>query len=117
MTKRKTVKRAGRKIVRPKPESKGQLIDGTITIEVKGGPHDGKTIHMSAMIVNDAVSELIKKLKLEPDSEGLTTFTPEFKIALDKRLQELGYDSTPEIAMHAQAKAFEYWTSLQKKTS
>ncbi len=98
-------------------ESNGELIDGTITIVVKGGPHDGKTIHMSAMVVNDAVSEVIQKLKIEPDSDGLTTFTPEFKMALDRRLQELGYDSTVEIAMSAQQKAFEYWTSLQKKTS
>lgn len=122
MTKRKAVKRAGatragRKIPRPKPESNGELIDGTITIEVKGGPHDGKTIHMSAMIVNDVVTEVSKSLNMEPESDGLTTFTPEFKMALDKRLQALGYDSTPEIAMRAQAKAFEYWTSLQKKTS
>jgi hypothetical protein len=117
MTKRKTVKRAGRKIPRPKPESNGQLIDGTITIEVQGGPHDGKTITMSASIVNDAVNELLTKLKIKPDADGLTTFTPEFKIALDKRLQELGYESTVEIAMSAQEKAFEYWTSLQKKTS
>ena len=110
MTKRKTA--------RPKrAESNGQLIDGTITIEVQGGPHGGKTIHMSAMIVNDAAEEVTKKLKMQPDSDGLMTFTPEFKMALDKRLQELGYDSTPEIAMHAQSKAFEYWTSLQKKTS
>ena len=117
MTKRKTVKRARRRIPRPKLESNGQLIDGTITIEVRGGPHDGKTIHMSAMIVNDAVDEVVKKLKMEPDSDGLMSWTPEFKMALDKRLQDLGYESTPEIAMHAQSKAFEYWESLQKKTS
>ena len=117
MTKRKTVKRAGRKIPRPKPESNGQLIDGTITIEVKGGPHDGKTILMSAEIVNDAVNELIAKLGLKPDSDGLMTFTPEFKIALDNRLRELGYESTVEIAMSAQVKAFDYWKSIQKKTS
>ncbi len=118
MTKRKTVKRAGHKIARPKQtESNGELLDGTITIVVRGGPHGGKTIYMSAMIVNDAVNEVIRKLKLQPGSDGLITFTPEFKIALDKRLQELGYDSTPEIAMHAQSKAFEYWSSLQKKTS
>ncbi len=120
MTKRKAAKpkRAGRRIARPKQaESNGQFNDGTITIVVQGGPHDGKTIFMSAMIVNDAVNELCTKLRLEADSDGLMTFTPEFKMALDRRLQELGYDSTPEIAMHAQEKAFEYWTSLQKKTS
>ncbi len=118
MTKRKTVKRAGHKIARPKrAESNGELLDGTITIVVRGGPHDGKTIYMSAMIVNDAADEVAKKLNMQPGSDGLTTFTPEFKMALSKRLQELGYDSTPEIAMHAQQKAFEYWTSLQKKTS
>jgi len=119
MTKRKTAgaRRTRRKIPRPKAESNGQLIDGTITIEVKGGPHDGKTILMSAMIVNDAAEEVTKKLKMQPDSDGLMTFTPEFKIAFDKRLRELGYESTVEIAMSAQEKAFEYWTSLQKKTS
>ncbi len=120
MTKRKAVraKRAGHRIARPKrTEDNGQLIDGTITIEVVGGPHGGKTICMSAMIVNDAVNEVIKKLNIEKDDDGLMTFTPEFKIALDKRLQSLGYESTPEIAMHAQVKAFEYWSSLQKKTS
>ena len=114
MTTRKKTPARKRKVA---AESNGELIDGTITIVVKGGPHDGKTIHMSAMVVNDAVNEVFKKLKIEPDSDGLTTFTPEFKMALDRRLQELGYDSTPEIAMHAQQKAFEYWTSLQKKTS
>ncbi len=114
MTTRKKTPTRKRKVA---AESNGELLDGTITIVVTGGPHGGKTIYMSAMIVNDAVSELISKLKLQPDSDGLTTFTPEFKMALDKRLQELGYESTPEIAMHAQQKAFEYWTSLQKKTS
>ncbi len=115
MTKRKTVRPKRARV--SQPESNGQLIDGTITIEVVGGPHGGKTIYMSAMIVNDAVDEVIKKLKMQSDSNGLMTWTPEFKIALDKRLQELGYDSTPEIAMHAQVKAFEYWSSLQKKTN
>ena len=109
--------RKSRKKTPGKAESNGELLDGTITIQVSGGPHDGKTISMSAMVVNDAVNELLKKLKIEPESDGLTTFTPEFKIALDKRLQRLGYDSTPEIAMYAQGKAFEYWQALQKKTS
>ena len=117
----KTRGKAPRKRAPRKPkvaaESNGEFVDGTITIKVVGGPHGDKTIYMSAMIVNDAVNEVIKKLNLQPGSDGLMTFTPEFKIALDKRLQELGYDSTPDIAMHAQVKAFEYWSSLQKKTN
>ena len=109
--------RKSRKKTPGKAESNGELLDGTITIKVVGGPHDGKAIHMSAMIVNDAVTELITSLNLKPDSDGLYKFTPEFKMGLNRRLQELGYDSTPEIAMGAQEKAFEYWQTLQKKTS
>ncbi len=116
MTKRKTAgpKRAGRKI--PRPESNGQLIDGTITIEVKGGPHDGEKIHMDATVVKLAAEKLQAKHKL-PIEDGLMAPTAEFALDLDKALQGVGYKSTPTIAIHAWIKASEYFLELQKKTS
>ena len=116
MTKRKTVKRAGRQIPRPKPESNGQLLDGTITIEVKGGPHDGEKIHMDATVVKLAAEKLQAKHKL-PIEDGLCSPTAEFAVDLDNALQGVGYKSTPTIAIHAWIKACEYFVELQKKTS
>ena len=116
MTKRKTVKRAGRKIPQPKPESNGQLIDGTITIEVKGGPHDGEKIHMDATVVKLAAEQLQAKHKL-PIEDGGYRPTAEFAVDLDKALQGVGYKSTATIAIHAWIRASEYFVELQKKTS
>ena len=117
MTKRKTVKRAGRKIPQPKPESNGQLIDGTITIEVKGGPHDGEKIHMDATVVKLAAEQLQAKHGLKEDDKGLIRPTAEFAVDLDKALQVVGYKSTATIAIHAWIRASEYFVELQKKTS
>ena len=117
MTKRKTVKRAGRKIPRPKAESNGQLIDGTITIEVKGGPHDGEKIHMDATVVKLTAEKLQAKHKMAVGEDGLVEATAEFAVDLDKALQGIGYKSTPTIAIHAWIKAGEYFVALQKKTS
>ena len=109
MTKRKTV--------RPKrAESNGQLIDGTISIEVRGGPHDGEKIHMDATVVKLAAEKLQAKHKL-PIEDGLMAPTAEFAVDLDKALQGVGYKSTPTIAIHAWIKASEYFVALQKKTS
>lgn len=109
MTKRKTV--------RPKrAESNGQLIDGTISIEVRGGPHDGEKIHMDATVVKLAAEKLQAKHKL-PIEDGLMAPTAEFAVDLDKALQGIGYKSTPTIAIHAWIKASEYFVALQKKTS
>ena len=98
------------------PSTNGKFLDGTITIEVQGGTHDGKTIHMDAAIVQAAAEQLATKHKLKI-SDGSYQPTPEFLLELDKRLQELGYDSTPTIARHAWIKASEYFTEIQKKTS
>ena len=109
MTKRKTV--------RPKrAESNGQLIDGTISIEVRGGPHDGEKIHMDATVVKLAAEKLQANHKL-PIEDGLMAPTAEFAVDLDKALQGVGYKSTPTIAIHAWIKASEYFVALQKKTS
>lgn len=109
MTKRKTV--------RPKrAESNGQLIDGTISIEVRGGPHDGEKIHMDATVVKLAAEKLQAKHKL-PIEDGLMAPTAEFAVDLDKALRGVGYKSTPTIAIHAWIKASEYFVALQKKTS
>ena len=109
MTKRKTVRTK-------RAESNGQLIDGTITIEVRGGPHDGEKIHMDATVVKLTAEKLQAKHKL-PIEDGLMAPTAEFAVDLDKALQGVGYKSTPTIAIHAWIKASEYFVALQKKTS
>lgn len=117
MTKRKTVKRAGRKVARPKrAESNGQLVDGTISIVVRGGPHDGETLQMDATVVKLVAEKLQAKHSL-PVKDGHIQPTAEFAIDLDRALQDLGYKSTPTIAVHAWIKAVEYFIELQKKTS
>lgn len=97
-------------------EDNGHLQDGTITIEVQGGPHDGKTISMDATVVMMVAGELTKKHKLKTE-RGMTQATPRFAIELDEKLQEMGYSSTPTIAVHAWVKACEYFAAVQKKTS
>ena len=49
MTKRKTVRAKRTRVSRP--ESNGELIDGTITIVVRGGPHDGGNAMTHAELV------------------------------------------------------------------
>ncbi len=120
MTKRKTVrpKRAGHKIARPKQaESNGQFLDGTIVIDIRSGPYDGKTLRMDATVVNIAANRLIVKFGLKPGDDGFYELPAEFGIELCDRLKELGYDSTPTIALHAWSKAVDYWNMVQKKTS
>lgn len=114
MTKRKTVKPKRARVARP--ESNGQLIDGTITIVVQGGPHDGETLHMDATVVKLAAEKLQAKHQLQIE-DGQIEPTAEFAIDLDKSLQGFGYKSTPTIAIHAWIKAVEYFLDLQKKTN
>ncbi len=108
---------AKRKTARTKQaESNGQLIDGTITIVVRGGPHDGQTLHMDATVVKLAAERLQAKHQLEI-KDGEIEPTAEFAIDLDKALQGHGYKSTPTIAIHVWIKAVDYFVELQKKTS
>ena len=93
-----------------------QVIDGTITIEVQGGPHDGEKIHMDATVVKLTAEKLQTEHRL-PTEDGLMRPTAEFAVDLDKALQGVGYKSTPTIAIHAWIKASEYFLELQKKTS
>lgn len=98
------------------PSPNGHFIDGTITIEVQGGPHDGKTITMDASVVSLASVPLEKKHKLVTKGEQIHA-TAEFLVDLDAKLKSIGYESTPTIALHAWIKASEYLKAIQKKTS
>lgn len=98
-----------------KPESNGHFQDGTITIDVQGGPYDGQTIHMDASVLQDVGRRLIQEHEL-PLEDGKYNPTPEFMIAFDARLKDLGYTSTPTIAIHAWVKALDWWSDVQKKT-
>lgn len=106
----KTVKR------KPKPEHNGQLIDGTIEIAVQGGPHGGETIRMDATVVKLTAEALQDKHKLTV-TDGIIEPTAEFALELDQKLQEMGYKSTPTIAIHAWVTASNYFAELQKKTN
>jgi len=98
-------------------ESNGQFLDGTIVIDIRSGPYDGKTLRMDATVVNIAANRLITKFGIKPGDDGLFELPPEFGIELCDRLKELGYDSTPTIALHAWSKAVDYFNMVQKKTS
>jgi len=105
---------------RKRPEkteaSNGAVYDSTIKMEVKGGPHDGKTIEMDPMLVKLSADALERKHGLE-SVEGRIQATAGFAADLSKELVTLGYDSTPSIAIGAWVKASEYFAEMQKKTS
>ncbi len=98
-------------------ESNGEFLDGTIVIDVRSGPYDGKTLRFDASVVNNAANRLVDKFGLKPSKDGVIEYPPEFSIELSERFKELGYDSTPTIALYAWEKAVDHWNMSQKKTS
>ena len=114
MTAKKTAPR--KRKPRAKPEANGHIQDGTISIEVQGGPFNGKTIHMDATVVKLLSERLESKHEL-PREDEMMVATPEFALELDAVLRGAGYDSTPTIAIHVWARACQYFADLQKKTN
>lgn len=97
-------------------ENNGQLLDGTLSIEVRGGPHDGKTLQMDALVVKAVADKLVAKHELVV-KDGRYDYTAEFAIEFDQKLKDVGYDSTPTIALYAWVKAVDYFITVQKKTN
>jgi hypothetical protein len=93
----------------------GQLEDGTITVSVKGGVLNGKTLEFDAMVVKLASEPLEAKHKMRAKG-GKLFATAEFAVEFDKKLKELGYESTPTIAIRVWSRAHEYFAEVQKKT-
>ena len=105
------------KRVRKKPATNGQMIqEGQIIVEVQGGPHDGKTITMDAMLVKLTAERLEKKHQLEVDGDQYVA-TAKFAKEFAEELEGLGYDSSPSIALAAWGRANQWYVDLKKKTS
>lgn len=109
-------KRATRRATHKPAESNGHIKDGTITVAVEGGPHDGKTLSMDAMVVKLIADELVETHDLTIDN-GKYIATAGFAVDLDNALQKIGYTSTPTIAVFAWVAACDYFAEIQKKTS
>jgi len=98
-----------------KPSSNGAVEDGTLTIDVKGGTYDGQTVIMDLMLLRLCSEEARAKHPLE-ERDGMVEPTAAFVSALDANLRNLGYKSTPAIAVHAWQKMCEHFATIQKKT-
>jgi len=110
MTTKKTTRR------KPADSTNGELVDGTLTIAVKGGPYDGQTLEMDALVVRLAAETLVRKHGLKV-KDGWIDATAAFSVDLDKALKEVGYKSTPTIAIRAWEIACRLFAELQKKTN
>ncbi len=98
-------------------DSNGEVLDGTLTFQIRGGPHDGKQIEMDAMLLKLACEQQEAAHKLPVDDDGCRRATPEFAVSLNQALIDLGYDCTPTIAVRAWVAVNEYFAAQQKKTS
>lgn len=101
-------------------DSNGQVtvLEGEIVIDVKGGPHDGKTIRMDPLLLMLAAEPLERKHKLEIDDRGFVVASAAFIKDFDAALRnDLGYESTPAVALGAWQAAHEYHAELKKKRS
>ena len=82
---------------RPVELSKGELQDDLITLKIRGGSKDGETIEISALVVK-LTSEPLEQQHGMESVDGEVTATAGFVVALDRALQEMGYNTTPAIA-------------------
>ena len=116
-------KRATKKPVRRRPkvaaESNGHLEAhaGIIPIMVCGGENDGKKFDMDCTLVSAAANGLFQKHKLATGDDGNFVTTVDFLRDLDAAMQDLGYPTTPTIALGLWNRATEYLNEIQKKTS
>lgn len=97
-------------------ESNGAVRDGVLRIDVEGGRYHGQTIVIDPLLVLLAAEPLERSHRLEQDGDTLRA-TPAFIVDLDKAMQDLGYSSTPAIALHAWIHSRAYFHEAQKKTS
>jgi hypothetical protein len=120
MAKKKTRAKAKRPPTRRKrrsspAETNGHVSDGTMEIIIQG--KQPRRIVADVMVVKLACEELEIAHKLKPDAKGQLHATPKFAIALSESFRELGYETTPNVAIAMWQRANEHFGQLQKKTN
>ena len=73
-------------------------------------------MEMDASVVKLCAEALERKHEL-PIVDGVIHPSAAFAAELADNLKSLGYECTPTVALHAWAKASEYFAELQKKTN
>ncbi len=109
-------KRTARKPTAAQPKQAPVIDGGTITLDIQGGEHDGKTIRMDAYLLKIVCERLEQSHHLEV-KDGKYQATVPFIQDLDKEIRAMGYPSTPAIAAAAWRAVNARFIELQKKTS